>query len=244
MSLPKRIWMTTKTLLFYTGCLFVLTVYCSAAFFIMPFLNERQQQTTLSRFNVFVLGWSKWICGIRYEVEGLDNIPEGPCVILSNHQSSWETFFLQTIFSPLSTVLKQELLSVPFFGWGAKLTKAIPLDRKQPTKAYKQLINEGKDRVASNRSVLIFPEGTRVPIGDKVKFNRGGASLAHLAKVPIVPVAHNAGLLWPSNRFLMAPGKVTVRIGQPIYATNLNKKEMYEQSTSWIESNRDGLITS
>ena len=182
------------------------------------------------------------VCGVYYEIEGEENIPEGPCIILSNHQSSWETFLLQTIFSPLSTVLKKELLKIPLFGWGMRLLDPIALDRAQPVQAFKQLISQGHDRLSANRSVLIFPEGTRVAIGEQVKFNRGGAALAHLSQTPIVPVAHNAGLCMPSNSFILTPGKITVKIGIPIYSEGRSKKELYEASTRWIESNRDALM--
>jgi len=241
MGLPKKILVAAKTLLFYLGCGLVLMVCSPAAFMLVPFLDEKKQQFVLTRFNVFVLWWSSWLCGIIYQVEGRENIPSGPCIVLCNHQSAWETFFLQTLFSPLSTVLKQELLSIPIFGRGARVLKAIPLDRSEPIKAYKQLISEGQNRVLKNRSVLIFPEGTRVAIGEKVKFNRGGASLAHLTQVPILPIAHNAGLFWPSKDLFLKPGTITVRIGQPIYASGLSKKELYEASTRWIENNRDSL---
>ncbi len=149
---------------------------------------------------------------------------------------------LQTLFSPLSTVLKQELLKIPLFGWGLRMLYPIALDRSQPAKAYKQLISQGRERVSSNRSVLIFPEGTRVTAGDKVKFNRGGAALAHQTQVPIVPIAHNAGLRWPSTNAIPNPGTITVRIGKPIYTAGKSKGELYESSTHWIESNRDALL--
>jgi len=242
MGLSKKILVAAKTVLFYLGCSLAMIVCCSAAFMLVPFLDEKKQQFVLTRFNVFILWWSKWLCGIHYQVEGQENIPKGPCIVLCNHQSTWETFFLQTLFSPLSTVLKQELLSVPVFGWGARVLKAIPLDRSEPVKAYKQLITEGQNRVLKNRSVLIFPEGTRVPIGEKAKFNRGGASLAHLTQVPIIPIAHNAGLLWPSKDIFLKPGTISVRIGEPIYSSGQSKKELYEESTKWIEDNRDSLF--
>jgi len=242
MHLLNKLLVAVKTFCFYSGCILVLIVYCCAIAFVIPFVNDKKQQFVLTRFHVFVLWWSKWVCGIHYQVEGQINIPNEPCIVLCNHQSIWETFFLQTVFSPLSTVLKKELLSIPIFGWGAKVLKAIPIDRGEPIKAYKQLIKEGQDRVISNRSVLIFPEGTRVPLGKKVKFNRGGASLAHLSQAPIIPVAHNAGLFWPSKGFFLKPGLITVRIGKPIYSSEHNKKQLYEESTTWIESNRDSLV--
>ena len=241
MNLYTKIALEVRTLLFYSGCILGLMLFSCVASLLIPFLNTGKRQYVCSRYNVFVIWWSEFICGIHYEIEGLNNIPEGACVVLSNHQSSLETFLLQTLFSPLSTVLKQELLKVPFFGWGAKILEPIALDRRRPTQAFKQLIAQGQERIDQNRSVLIFPEGTRVSRGEKVKFNRGGAALAYHAQAPIIPIAHNAGLRWSSNRLLL-PGTVTVRIGKPIQPTELNKKELYEVSTKWIESNRDNLM--
>ena len=238
----SKICLMTRSVVFHIGCNLALLLHCSATLLVVPLLNIQQRQYVFTRYNVFVLWWCKVVCGVYYEIEGEENIPEGPCIILSNHQSSWETFLLQTIFSPLSTVLKKELLKIPLFGWGMRLLDPIALDRAQPVQAFKQLISQGHDRLSANRSVLIFPEGTRVAIGEQVKFNRGGAALAHLSQTPIVPVAHNAGLCMPSNSFILTPGKITVKIGTPIYSEGRSKKELYEASTRWIESNRDALM--
>ena len=231
-----------RAFVFYFGCISGLVIFSCSAFLVVPFLNKENRQYTLIRYNIFVIWWSKAVGGIHYEIEGLNNIPKGACVVLSNHQSSLETFLLQTLFTSLSTVLKQELLKVPFFGWGAKLLEPIAIDRRRPTQAFKQLIAQGQERIEQNRSVLVFPEGTRVANGGKVKFNRGGAALAHHAQAPIIPVAHNAGLRWPTNKTTLSPGIVTVRIGKPIYPNNMSKKELYEVSTHWIENNLDDLM--
>ncbi|MFD2229850.1 lysophospholipid acyltransferase family protein [Alkalimarinus sediminis] len=230
-----------KSAIFHTGCNIGLLIHCCSTLLIAPLLNVQQRQYIFTRYNVFVLWWCKVVCGVYYEIKGEENIPKGPCIILSNHQSSWETFLFQTMFSPLSTVLKKELLKVPLFGWAMRLLEPIALDRSQPVQAFKQLISQGHDRVSANRSVLIFPEGTRVAIGEKVKFNRGGAALAHHSQTPIVPVAHNAGLCVPKNSFILTPGKITIKIGTPIYSEGKSKKELYDLSTQWIESNRDAM---
>ncbi len=243
MNLDTKIGLEIRSLTFYSGCILGLILFSGIASLLIPFLNAEKRQYVFSRYNVFVIWWSEFICGVHYEIEGLNNIPEGACVVLSNHQSSLETFLLQTLFSPLSTVLKQELLKIPFFGWGAKILEPIALDRRRPTQAYKQLIAQGQERIDQNRSVLIFPEGTRVSIGEKVKFNRGGAALAYHTQAPIIPIAHNAGLRWTSRRLLL-PGTVTVRIGKPIHPAAMNKKELYDESTKWIETNRDNLMAS
>jgi len=241
-GINTKIVLVVRAVFFHVGCNAALLLHCCTTLLVAPLLNIKQKQYVFTRYNIFVLWWSKVVCGVYYEVEGKENIPEGPCIILSNHQSSWETFLLQTLFSPLSTVLKKELLNIPLFGWGMRLLDPIALDRAQPIQAFKQLIAQGQDRVSANRSVLIFPEGTRVSKGENVKFNRGGAALAHHSQTPIIPVAHNAGLCVPSNSFVLTPGKITVKIGKPIYSEGKSKKELYEASTHWIEFNRDELM--
>ena len=241
-DISTNIILVIRSIVFHAGCYITLLLHCCSTLLIAPFLNIEQRQYVFTRYNIFVLWWSKVICGVHYEIEGQENIPDGPCIILSNHQSSWETFLLQTIFSPLSTVLKKELLKIPLFGWGMRFLEPIAIDRGHPIQAFKQLISQGHERVLDNRSVLIFPEGTRVPKGQTVKFNRGGAALAHHSQLPIVPVAHNAGLCVPSNSFILTPGKITVKIGKPINPDGKSKKELYDASTQWIEFNRDELM--
>ena len=232
-----------RAVLFYLASLLILVVVGFSAALTSPFLSKQKTQYLINRFSVMILVMCEWICGIRYELEGQENMLDGPCVILCNHQSMWETFLMQTLFFPLSSVLKKELLNVPFFGRGAKKLDAIALDRSLPAQSYKQLIYVGTERLDDKRSVLIFPEGTRVRNGERAKFSRGGASLAHHAQVPILPVAHNSGLRWPFANFVCTSGTIKVRIGAPIYPEGKSKRELYQLSTCWIERNRDELMT-
>ncbi len=241
-SLYVNVVLKTRKLIFYTGCFVGLIFISCIGSLLVPFLGSQKRQYVLTRYHFFVIWWSTFVCGVRYKIEGLDNIPRGPCIILSNHQSSWETFLLQTLFTPLCTVLKQELLQIPFVGWGAKMLEPIALDRSQPTKAYKQLISQGQERVTQNKSVLIFPEGTRVAKGESVKFNRGGAALAFRTQVPIIPVPHNAGLYWPLKETAPKTGAIIIRIGRPIYTKGMTKTELYDTSTDWITHNKDLLM--
>jgi 1-acyl-sn-glycerol-3-phosphate acyltransferase len=239
----KKMIFRVKSTLFYAGSILAMVLYfCCFAGLVAPFVAAHKRQYIFTRYNIFVLWWCKCLFAVEYKVEGIEYIHAQPCIILCNHQSSLETFILQTLFSPLSTVLKKELLMVPFFGWSARMLKAIPVDRGAPVKAYKQLMRQGRESVLDNRSVLIFPEGTRVPIGERVKFNRGGASLAHQLQVPIIPVAHNSGLSWPPKHLALSPSMITIRVGPPIESRDKSKRELYEISTKWIESNRDDLL--
>jgi 1-acyl-sn-glycerol-3-phosphate acyltransferase len=181
------------------------------------------------------------IVGISYRVEGLENLPAGPAVILSKHQSAWETIVFQQIFPPLSFVLKKNLLYIPFFGWGLALFSPIAIDRAAGREALKQIEAQGKQRLKSGFWVLIFPEGTRVAPGESGQYQVGGAWLAVKAGVPVVPVAHNAGRCWPKNGFVKYPGEIVVKIGSPIETVGRKATQVAAESEAWIESTMRGL---
>ncbi len=176
------------------------------------------------------------VCGIRHEVRGIENIPKEPCVVLCKHQSAWETFALQIVFPPQVWVLKRELLRLPFFGWGLAMTNPIAIDRSDGKGAVRQLLKQGKDRLAQGFCVVIFPEGTRVPFGQRGKYKMGGALLAASSSVPVVPVAHNAGRLWGRNAFSKHPGLITMSIGAPIDTRGLKADEINTRVEAWIEN--------
>src|SRR5690554_7082333 len=176
------------------------------------------------RYRVIVQPWCRMavglasvVAGVRYQVQGLENIPKQPCVILAKHQSTWETFYLSGLFGPLSQVLKRELLLVPFFGWVLALMRPIAIDRSNPKRALKQLASKGDKHLRDGNWVLVFPEGTRVPVGRMGKFSRGGAALAVNANLPVLPIAHNAGRFWPKEGWAKYPGTIQVIIGPAMY---------------------------
>jgi 1-acyl-sn-glycerol-3-phosphate acyltransferase len=156
-------------------------------------------------------------------------------VILSKHQSAWETIVFQQIFPPLSFVLKKNLLYIPFFGWGLALFSPIAIDRGAGREALKQIETQGKQRLKDGFWVLIFPEGTRMPPGESGNFQVGGAWLAGKAGVPVLPVAHNAGRFWPKNGFRKYPGEIVVRIGPPIQTAGRKATQVMAESEAWIK---------
>jgi len=176
------------------------------------------------------------IVNMRVELVGAENIPDQPCVIMAKHQSQFETFYLQTIFQPLNTILKKELLSIPFFGWGLAKLEPIAIDRSNPKQALRLIQREGLDRLKKRRKVLIFPEGTRIPFGKKGNYARSGANLAIAAGVPVLPVAHNTGKFWPEDRFLKTPGVITFSVGAPIESAGKDSKALTKEVELWIES--------
>ena len=147
---------------------------------------------------------------------GAENIPSTPHIVLSKHSSTWETLALTLFFPPLAYVAKKELLSIPFFGWGFALASPITIDRKAGTDAMHQIAAQGRERFRQGFWIVIYPEGTRIRAGTRSKYKTGGARLAIELGVPILPVAHNAGYLWPKGVFGKRPGTVTISFGKPI----------------------------
>ncbi|MEE9222198.1 MAG: lysophospholipid acyltransferase family protein [Nitrosomonadaceae bacterium] len=197
--------------------------------------------TPLSRYRV-TSGWAhimlfltRVICGVRYRVLGMENIPKTPSIVLSKHQSAWETLAFQQIFPPQVWVLKKELLRIPFFGWGLAMTSPIAINRSSGKTALKQIVQQGKDRLKQGLWIVIFPEGTRVAPGKKGKYGIGGAWLATRTGVSVVPVAHNAGELWGKNSFIKRSGTITVSIGAPIDPAGMKANELNARVEAWIE---------
>jgi 1-acyl-sn-glycerol-3-phosphate acyltransferase len=195
----------------------------------------------LARYRV-ISGWSRtmiWLAqrvlGIHYQVIGKENLPKVPAVILSKHQSTWETLAFQVIFPPQVLVLKRELLWIPFFGWGLALTSPIAIDRASGVLALRRMAELGRARLAQGFWIAIFPEGTRMQPGEKGKYHLGGAWLAVHCGALVVPVAHNAGRLWGRKAFLKRPGMVTVEIGVPIDARAHTPESLNAAVETWIE---------
>jgi 1-acyl-sn-glycerol-3-phosphate acyltransferase len=183
-----------------------------------------------------ILFGARWICGIRYRMEGRENIPSTPHIVLSKHSSTWETLALTQFFPPLAYVAKKELLSIPFFGWGFRLASPITIDRSQATDAMQQIAVQGRERFRQGFWIVLYPEGTRIPPGTRAKYKTGGARLAVELGVPVVPVAHNAGYLWPKGVFRKYPGTLTVSIGKPIPSAGRDAQTLMADVENWIEN--------
>ena len=195
----------------------------------------------ISGWSRLIIRMARIILGIEWRVEGQEHLPSRPAVILSKHQSAWETMAFQLIFPPQVHVLKRELLWIPFFGWGLALMSPIAINRSRGMRALRTIARRGRERLAQGFWVVVFPEGTRVAPGETRDYQPGGAWLAAASGAPVVPVAHNAGLLWPRNAFLKRSGTVTVRIGPPIDAANRDPKTVNELAKRWIEEQQKAL---
>ena len=210
--------------------LYFLIILCA---FPLPPIRRYRITSGWAHLMLFLL---RLICGIRYRVIGVEHIPAAPSIILSKHQSAWETLAFQQIFPPQVWVLKKELLRVPFFGWGLALTSPIAIDRSSRKAALKQIVEQGKDRLKRGFWIVVFPEGTRIAPGKKGKYGIGGAWLATHTGAPVVPVAHNAGEFWGKNSFLKLPGTITVSIGAPINPAGMEPGDLNAKVESWIEA--------
>ncbi len=229
-----------RSLLFLLVQLIWIPVYATFALFTFPF-DAHTRYRMISGLAHSMMWLLRVICDIRFEVLGKENIPQEPCIVLCKHQSAWETFALQTVFPPQVWVLKRELLFLPFFGWGLALTSPIAIDRGKGKQAMKQLLEQGKQRLADGFCVVVFPEGTRMPYGVHGKYKIGGALLGESSGVPVVPVAHNAGKFWGRKSFLKYPGTITMSIGKPIDPKGLKAEEINNQVENWIETEMERI---
>ena len=228
-------------MLFIRSLIFLLLqIVITAAFSALALLTFPLSR--LTRYRIISL-WAKMmlpilrvVCGIHHQVKGLENLPKRPCVVLCKHQSAWETLALQQVFPPQVWVLKRELLWIPLFGWALALTSPIAIKRSDGKGAMKQLLEQGKRRLEQGFCVVVFPEGTRIPYGQRGKYKIGGALLAASTGVPVIPVAHNAGRLWGRNAFGKHPGLITMSIGAPIETRGLKAEEINQRVETWIES--------
>lgn len=200
-----------------------------------PILPYSWRWRIVTLWNRFVMHWLRICCGIRFEVIGHKHQEDFPCVVMAKHQSTWETMFLQYYFGPCSTILKKELLNIPFFGWGLASLRPIAIDRSNPIQALKDVKSKSLARLKQNNNILIFPEGTRTPVGEVGNYARSGADVAISAGVPVIAVAHNAGEVWPHKQFIKHPGKVTVVISEPFATAGKDRKVLTEEIKNWIE---------
>ena len=229
-----------RSLIFLLLQIIITPVFSALALLSFP-LSPLARYRLISLWAKMMLRILSVVCGIRHQVIGVENLPKQPCVILCKHQSAWETLALQEIFPPQVWVLKRELLWIPFFGWALALTSPIAIKRSDGKGAMKQLLKQGKQRLAQGFCVVVFPEGTRIPYGQRGKYKIGGALLAASGGVPVIPVAHNAGRLWGRNAFSKHPGLITMSVGAPIETKGLKAEEINQRAEAWIENEIQNL---
>ena len=220
--------------IFYIGYLGSGLLASLAACTIGPFLSLNNRLKIFSLWPRFANWFLSLTCGIEVIIEGKENLPSEPCVIVSNHQGQWEAFSMQYLFHPLCTLLKRELLYIPLWGWAMFLLKPIAINRGRPREALKQALDEGSDRLDRGLFVLFFPEGTRVEAGQINNYSRSSFELALRSNVPVLPIAHNSGDCWPAHKFLKYPGTIFLTIGKPRKV--VDAKESAHEVESWTRA--------
>jgi 1-acyl-sn-glycerol-3-phosphate acyltransferase len=233
----KSAWYALRSLVFYIGYAVIMITQSAVGLLICKVVPHRWVHAWLVSACRAAVWWARVSCGIRHEVIGAENLPAGPVVVLSKHQSAWETLFLQAWLQPATTVAKRELLRIPFFGWGMALTRPIAIDRDKPAQALKDVIRQGCQRLAGGERVIIFPEGTRTLPGEQREYSAGGAMLAVKAGVPLLPIALNSGDCWPRGTLIKRPGVIRVVLGEPLPAAGGSAKDLTQRARDWIETN-------
>ncbi len=221
--------------LLFALCLLLFTpFFCILALLItpLPALQRYRIIAFWARIGVFA---ARWLCGIQYRVIGLENIPAKPFIVLSRHESVWETLIFQCVLPPVSFVLRKNLLDIPFFGTGLKRMSPIPIVREEGHTALRKIRDLGRLRLAEGFIVVTFPEGTRMAPGQRCNYLPGGAFLAKQTGVPIVPIAVNSGNCWPKNAFFKRSGLITVNIGKPFTVEDMTVEDINHKAQDWIE---------
>ena len=180
-------------------------------------------------------------CGLKYSIEGIENIPEHGFIVMSKHSSTWETIAIQWFFRPMVWVVKRELTWIPFFGWALKAMNVIALDRGTGRKAISQLIRESKKRMDQGRILMMFPEGTRVLPMQSKPFKLGGAIVSQRTGYAVLPVAHNAGEFWPRHSWIKWPGTIRVVIGEIIEPADKSSEQIISEVAGWIKRECDRI---
>jgi 1-acyl-sn-glycerol-3-phosphate acyltransferase len=219
----------------FTVCLFVtVPLYGAVALLTAP-LDRRHTYAVALAWVDSMLWLLRVLCRLDYRVDGREHLPARSSVVLLKHSSAWETLAQLRIFPPQTWVLKRELMWVPVFGWVLRLLKPIAIDRRGGGSAVQQVLAQGHERLAEGLWVMIFPEGTRMPVGETRRYGMSGALLAAAEGLPVIPVTHNAGYFWPRRGWLKKPGTIRVVIGPPIETQGVEPRAVNERAQSWIE---------
>ncbi|MFO7190282.1 MAG: lysophospholipid acyltransferase family protein [Pseudomonadota bacterium] len=229
--------------LIFTTLLFVLTLCYAIVVLGLGWVPVHRLYRIAAHWSRLQMWLLEKLCGLRYVVTGLENVPPGAHVSMWKHSSAWETIAQASILPPQAWVLKRELMWIPVVGWAMRWLKPIAIDRKAGAAAVNQVVEQGRQRLAEGLWILIFPEGTRVAPGETRKYGISGALLASKAGCKIVPVAHDAGHYWPRRGWIKRPGTIHVAIGPPIEAAGRDPRELNEEVRQWIEAQLAAMPT-
>lgn len=234
---------TVRGFIFYIVLAITVIPVCFIVLILTPFTRAETRYGVMRAWGRFVITALRVICGVRVQVKGMENCPKGPVVVLSKHQSAWETFWLGAYLPyPGAYVYKESLNRIPFFGWALWSFGLLSIDRSNGRSAFRSLVTKGPAFLKRGWWIILFPEGTRVPPGEHVKFKTGGARLAAATGAPILPVALNSGVCWPKNSIAKIPGTITVSIGKPIPTEGRDLKAVEAEVADWITTESDALL--
>jgi 1-acyl-sn-glycerol-3-phosphate acyltransferase len=232
-----------RSLLFYVGMILAILVFTPLSLLILP-LPYQQRYRIMTQWGRFIIWWLRKTCHLTYQVQGLEHLPTTAAIILSKHQSAWETIAFQEIFPNQVWLLKRELFWIPLFGWALATLKPIAINRRRIHRSMQQIIEQGKQRLDQGLWIIIFPEGTRVAPGQQQRYGIGGALLAAQSGYPVVPVAHNSGQFWRPRGFIKRPGTIQVIIGPQLESTGKSAKEINLLAQNWIEETMQRFLVS
>jgi 1-acyl-sn-glycerol-3-phosphate acyltransferase len=195
------------------------------------------------------LGLLAWTVGLRHEIRGIENLPQGAAIIALKHQSSWDTIILPVIFRHPAIVIKHELAWLPIYGWYAVRAGGIPVDRGAGASALKHMLARARRAAAEDRPIAIFPEGTRTAVGARLPYHPGVAALYTQLNIPLVPVAVNSGVFWSRRSFLKRPGRIVLEIlpaippGQPRRKVMIELEGRIEAATARLVAEAQGTAS-
>ncbi len=235
-ELLMKVIFALRAALFYIILAILVLIFTVALVVMLPFPFQKGRMQISKIWSKLILYIGAFVCGMHYRIIGKDNISNAPAVYVIKHQSAWETMIMTGILPPSCSVAKESLLNIPLFGWGMRMTKAIPINRQASISAFKKVLNTGKSRIAEGLSIIIYPEGTRTPPGEHPKFHKTAMMLAKDAGVPVIPIAHNSGSCWRRNSFLKYPGTISVVIGSAIDSKTLSTDELHTQVYEWMKN--------
>ena len=235
-----RFWLGLRSTLFWV--FFLPVTLLTAILLSIIFYSPLKMRVGLIRLWInYSLGLLHYFCGLKYHVEGLENIPQHGFILMSKHSSTWETIALQKFFDPMIWVVKRELTRIPIFGWGLLAMNAIALNRGSGRKAITQLIQESRKHMDQGRILMLFPEGTRVFPMEQKPFKIGGAIVSENTGYAVLPIAHNAGEFWPRHSWIKWPGTIRVIIGKPIDPEGKKSDQIIKEVKQWITSTCDQI---
>ena len=220
---------------------FVWTFFWVAGFLwvFLPFPRQAMREGVRAWAKTTLFGL-KVLVGLDYEVRGRENLPDGAMILASKHQSAWDTAVFLILTGRPIYVMKKELLSIPLWGWYARKTRSIGVDRNAGAKALKDLVRDILDRLGRNLQVVIFPEGTRTAPGQRRPYHPGIAAADSRTDAPVIPVALNSGMFWSRRSFIKRPGTIVVEF-LPAMPKGLNRKEFLAELENRIETASDRL---